>query len=40
MNNIDYDKIYLKNVIKVKLNWVKFLSSFKEAKISIFDLSL
>ena len=40
MNNIDYDKIYLKNIIKVKLNWVKFLSSFKEAKISIFDLSL
>lgn len=40
MNNVDYDKIYLKNIIKVKLNWVKFLSSFKEAKISIFDLSL
>ena len=40
MNNIDYDKIYLKNIIKVKLNWIKFLSSFKEAKISIFDLSL
>ena len=40
MNNIDYDKTYLKNIIKVKLNWVKFLSSFKEAKISIFDLSL
>ena len=40
MNNIDYDKIYLKNIIKVKLNWIKFLSSFKESKISIFDLSL
>lgn len=39
MNNIDYNKIYLNNIIKVKLNWIKFISSNKE-KINIFDISL